>query len=141
MKITPIVTINYLAVLAAALVNIVLGFLWYGPLFGKYWIKLMNFDKKKMEEAKKKGMAKTYAVMVVSTLLMSYILAHFVDYAQATTLIDGIIAGFWIWLGFVATIMIGTVLWEGKPMKLYLLNISYYLVALSIMGAILAVWA
>ncbi|MBI3341870.1 DUF1761 domain-containing protein, partial [Candidatus Curtissbacteria bacterium] len=34
--------INYMAVVAAAVVNMVLGFLWYGPLFGKPWMKMMG---------------------------------------------------------------------------------------------------
>ena len=42
--------INYLAVLGAAAASIVLGFLWYGPLFGNQWAALMKFDKKKMSE-------------------------------------------------------------------------------------------
>ena len=133
-------TINYLAVLVAAIINMGIGFLWYGPLFGKQWIQMMNFDKKKMAEAKRKGTGKTYAVAFISTLLMSYILAHFVRYTQAATIADGITAGVWLWLGFIATVQLSMVLWEGKPVKLYLINIAYYLVALSVMGAILAVW-
>ena len=136
----PTVDVNYIAVLVAAIVNMVLGFLWYGPLFGKQWIQLMAFDKKKMEEAKKKGMTKTYIVAFISTLLMSYILAHFVKYTQAATIAEGITAGVWLWLGFIATVQLSMVLWEGKPVKLYLINIAYYLVALSVMGAILSVW-
>ena len=57
----PAVSINYLAVLVAAIASIVLGFVWYGPLFGKTWTQLMGFDKKKMDDMKKKGMgAKTW---------------------------------------------------------------------------------
>jgi hypothetical protein len=37
-------TINYLAVLVAALSTFVLGGLWYSPmLFGKAWMQLNNF--------------------------------------------------------------------------------------------------
>lgn len=134
------VSINYLAVLAAAVASMIVGFLWYGPLFGKMWIKLMNFDKKKMEEAKKKGMGKAYALTFLTSLIMSYVLAHFVDYLGAKTITDGIILGFWVWIGFLATTQIGSVLWEGKPVKLYLINAMHYLVTLAVMGAILAVW-
>ena len=135
------VDINYLAVLAAAIAAIVLGFLWYGPLFGKQWIKLMNFDKKKRSEMKNKGMGKTYVIMVVGTLVTSYVLAHFVDYLDATNVAGALTAAFWIWLGFVATVILGGVLWEGKPWKLYFLNAAYYLVNLAVMASILAVWA
>ena len=133
--------INYLAVLAAAAASIVLGFLWYGPLFGKQWIALMNFDKKKMEEAKKKGMPKqTWVLMILGTLVTSYVLAHFVDYLDAVNISGALTAAFWIWLGFVATVILGGVLWEGKPWKLYFLNAAYYLVNLAVMASILAVW-
>ena len=133
--------INYLAVLAAAFASIVLGFLWYGPLFGKQWISLMKFDKKKMEEAKKKGMgAKTWVLMIAGTLVTSYVLAHFVDYLDATNVAGALQAGFWIWLGFFAPVMLGMVLWEGKPWNLYFLIVAYHLVNLLVMASILALW-
>lgn len=135
------VDINYLAVLAAAIAAYFIGFLWYSVLFGKVWMKLSNMTEKQIRKAKEKGMAKNYAIGFLSTLLMSYILAHFVDYTQASTVLEGMQTGFWIWLGFVATIMLGQILWEGKPLKLYLINVSHYLVALAAMGAILAAWA
>mgnify|MGYP001611288200 CR=1 FL=1 len=134
------VSINYLAVLIAAIASMVIGFLWYGPLFGKKWMQLMNFDKKKIDEAKKKGMGKIYALAFLTTLIMSYVLAHFVDYVEAKTIADGIVLGFWVWIGFLATTQIGSVLWEGKPVKLYLINTLHYLVSLAVNGAILAVW-
>ena len=136
-----IVSVNYLAVLAAAVAGFVVGFLWFGPLFGKQYMALMNLDKKKMKEAKKKGMGKTLTVAFLSTLLMSYILAHFVGYVQATTIVDGIVLAFWLWLGFFATTELGMILWEGKPFKLYAIKTLHNLATLAIMGAILAVWA
>ena len=136
----PIVNVNYLAVLVAAIASMVVGFLWYGPLFGKMWMGLMNFDKKKMNEAKKKGMGKTYVLAFLTSLIMSYVLAHFVNYVQATTIVDGVVLGFWLWIGFFATTQLGMVLWEGKPTKLYLINTLHNLVALAVMGTILAVW-
>ena len=59
----PPVDINYIAVVGAAVAAMVIGFLWYGPLFGKQWTKLMNFDKKKIDEAKRKGMGKIYGCL------------------------------------------------------------------------------
>ena len=35
----------------------VIGFLWYGPVFGKMWIHLMDFTSEHMEAAKTKGMS------------------------------------------------------------------------------------
>src|SRR3989338_618967 len=133
--------INYLAVFVAAIASMVLGFLWFGPLFGKQWTSLMGFDKKKMEEMKKKGMPpQTWALMIIGTLVTSYVLAHFVDYLDATTFAGALQAGFWIWLGFFASVMLGMVLWEGKPWKLYYLVVAYNLVNLLVMASILALW-
>ncbi len=137
----PTVDINYLAVLVAALASYVLGALWYSPvLFGKLWMKLSNLDPKNMDAAKK-HMVRGYVLGFVAALVMSYILAHWVDYAEATTISGGLQAGFWAWLGFVATVTLGSVLWENKPFKLYLLNNAYNLVSLLLMGALLAMWA
>ena len=136
------VSINYLAVLLAAVANIVLGFLWYGPLFGKQWIAMMGFTKESMDEAKKKGMAKSYALMALGSLIMSYVLAHSFIFASAYTqtpgAVGGLMVGFWSWLGFVAPVTLGTVLWEGKTWKLWILNSGYYFVGLLIMGVILS---
>ena len=137
-----VVSVNYLAVLVAAIASFMLGWLWHSSvLFGPTWMKLSNIDKKKIEEHKKSGnMAPSLFFQFVATLLMAYILRYFVAYAQASTILDGAIVGFWLWLGFVATNMIGMVLWEGKPFKLYLINAGHVLVGLLVMGAILAVW-
>ena len=136
----PDVDINLLAVLVAALVSIILGFVWYGPLFGKTWMQLSGFTAKDMEKAKKKGMTKTYILMIIGTLVSSYVLAHFVDYLQATDFNGALQAGFWLWLGFIAPVQLGIVLWEGKPWTLYFINVAYYLVNLILMATILAVW-
>ncbi|MBI2669285.1 DUF1761 domain-containing protein [Candidatus Woesearchaeota archaeon] len=133
-----IVEINYWAVLVAAIVSYILGALWHSPLlFGKLWMRL---SKVQDTEETKKHMAKSYILTFLTVLVMSYVLAHFVDYAEATTLVGGLLAGFWAWLGFVATIELGAVLWENKPFGLYLFGASYHLVSLLLMGAILAVW-
>ena len=137
----PIANVNYLAVLAAAIASMVLGFLWFGPLFGKQWTGLMGFDKKKMEEAKKKGMPpQTWIIMIVSSVVTAFVLAHFVKYVNAATVMDALQLGFWTWLGFFAAVMIGMVLWEGKPWKLYFLVVAYHLVNLLVMASILALW-
>ncbi len=136
------VPINYLAVVLAAVANMVLGFVWYGPLFGKQWMAWSGFTKADMDSAKKKGMGKSYGLMALGSLVMAYVLAHSLVFAASYLKVNGIpaglMAGFWSWLGFVAPVTLGTVLWDGKPWKLWILNNAYYLVALLLMGSILA---
>ncbi|SRR3989344_175255 len=134
----------YLEVLIAAVVSHALGFLWYGPLFGKKWMALMKFTEKDMEKAKQKGMAKTYSMSFVASLVTAAVLAFlvkdFVDITGATPVLwnalGGALVGALIWLGFVATKSLGSVFWEGKSWNLYFLNTAYDLVNLLLMGAI-----
>lgn len=126
--------VNFLAVLVAAIVSMVIGAVWYSPLvFGKIWMKLSGV-------MPKGGAVKSYLIGGISTLVTSYVLAHFIHFAEATTVVQGITAGFWLWLGFIATTTLSSVIWEGKPVKLYILNNAYSLVSLIVMGAILSVW-
>jgi len=138
------VPINYLAVLAGAVSNMILGFLWYGPVFGKMWISLSGITDEKIKTAKDRSMGMLYAFAFVGALVMSYVLAHSLVFAETYFSIKGINAGlmtgFWSWLGFVAPVTLGTVLWDGKSWKLWVLNNSYYLVSLLVMGAILSLW-
>lgn len=134
------VPLNYLAVVVAALVPMVLGFLWYGPLFGKEWARLSGVSLESM----KNGPKTNYLIMFVGALGMSFVLAHTLIFASAYLNESGITAGlqtgFWNWLGFIVPVTLGVVLWEGKAWKLWVINTSYYLIALCTMGVILSLW-
>ena len=138
------VPINYLAVLAAAIVNMIIGFLWYGPLFSKQWVALSGISSEQLEKAKAKGMGKSYFIAFLGSLAMSYVLAHALVFASTYLHVQGIQAGltggFWNWLGFVIPVTLGSVLWEQRPWKLWFINIGYYLITLMAMGIILSLW-
>ena len=138
------VDVNWLAVLVSGIVSMILGFLWYGPIFGKQWIGLMGWTDEQMQAAKAKGMTKSYVIMFVSALLtpwvLSYIIAYSSNFTGMTGVSVGLSSGFWAWLGFIVPVSLGPVLWEGKSWKLWFLNVGYYLVLFLIIGAILATW-
>ncbi len=135
---------NILAVLASAVFAIVLGGLWYGPVFGKFWMGLIGMTPEKM-----KAMPLSPALAMlggfITAFLMAYVLAHGIIFGNAFTNMSGIEGGmtgaFWYWLGFAVPLTGGAFLWEGKSWKLWVLNAGYYLVALLGMGAILGAWS
>ena len=137
----PVVPINYIAVLLSAIANMVLGFLWYGPLFGKQWMKLSGITMPK--NGPPPGMWKHYLMAFIATIVMAFAMAHSLIFASAylhvTGVPAGLQAGFWNWLGFIAPVTLGSVLWEKKPWSLWVLNNAYWLLSLLIMGVILAV--
>ncbi len=138
------VSINYLSVLIAAIASMLVGFLWYGPLFGKQWVRLSGLIRSDLDTAKTKGMTKAYVLTLIGSLIMAYALDHSLIFAsaylQSSGVSAGVMAGFWTWFGFVAPVTLGIVLWEGKSWKLWLINNSYHLVSLLAMGVILSLW-
>lgn len=127
-------SINFLAILVAGLSAFALGSLWYSPLlFGDVWIKLAGIKKRK----KDKYMWLRFLVYLIGMLVMSFVLFHFLIFAAAVTYVEGLITVFWLWLGFIAPITIGGVLWEKKSINLFVLNNAYNLIALALMSTIL----
>ena len=139
------VVIDYWAVFGAVVVAVILGVLWYGPLFGKQWMRTVGISHDQMEEAKRRGMQgmwRTYLAMVIGTFVMAYVLAHVIA-AFGESLGEsvggtGVTAGIWMWIGFVAPVTLGSVLWENRPWKYWFIVSGYYLVSLVLMGIIIA---
>ncbi len=137
------VPINYPAVLVAALAQVFLAFIWYGPLFGKKWASLQGVDM--TVKPSTRLMARNMTISTIGSLLMSWTLAHALVFANAFFHsggpATGAMGGWFNWLGFIAPVTIGPVLWEGKPWLLWIITSGYYFVSLVLMGIILASWA
>ena len=93
----------------------------------------------KMKAKMKSKMNQGYFWGFVGSLVMAYVLARFITLLGVTGAADGAIIGLWAWLGFVATVTFGSVLWEGKPRELWYINAAHWAAVLAAMGAILAV--
>jgi len=133
--------VDFISVIVAAVASMVVGSLWYSPLmFGNIWAKLMGFDKKEINSAKKKGMAKLYIVNFVASILMAYVLGYLIYFSDINLVSDGVMFGLLIWVGFFVPLLIGSSLWENKPVKLFFINVFYWLVTLVAMSSILTVW-
>lgn len=132
------VAVNYWALIAAAVANMAIGMLWYGPLFGGQWKRLTGITDESMKAMPLKPWQAMVGGLVIS-LIIAYVLLFF-TVTWVTTLSGALMAGFWIWLGFVATTQIGSFLWEGKPFSLFVLNTAYSLVAYGVMASILFLW-
>lgn len=130
----PHVDVNLTAVLVAALINMVVGAVWYSPaLFAKEWSKLVG--RKEMGNG-----AQGYVVTFIGALVQAWILAHFVSWAVAITAAQGAMVGFMLWLGFTAITQGVNTVFAGTRKKLLAINTGYFLVVLVINGALLAVW-
>lgn len=136
------VSINYLAVLLAAIASMVVGFVWYGPmLFGKAWMKEMGMTEKSMEAAKAE-MGKTYGISFLLALVTAYVMAHALVFGNTYLGMSGAGAGmqgaFYYWLGFTMPVQATDALFGKKNWKLFKLNTGYQLASLLAMGAVLS---
>ncbi len=131
--------INPWAVLGSAALGMAIGMLWYSPiLFGKLWIRLSGVPESAMEQVKKGGgMAKTYLGAFLNYLAMSFGLAFFLDRVGAYDVVEGLSVAAVLWLGFAATVLFSSVLWERRPLALFLINAGHYLVFLASASVVL----
>ncbi len=111
-----------------------IGMLWYGPLFGNIWLRALG---KKASEMK--GTGSIYGFSFLSALLMAFILSQFITMTGMKTIEGGMMIGVWAWLGFVATTHVLPSLYEKRSWTLYMLNIGYILAVLLSMGAIIQI--
>jgi hypothetical protein len=136
-------SLNWVAILVAAVSTMVVGFLWYSPLlFAKPWMREMGYDpndEAKTEEMKKSA-GKAYGGSFVASLISAFTLALVLHGLRAEDWHFGIMASFHIWLGFVATVQFTGALFMKQSMKLFGINTGYQLVCYLVMGTILTVW-
>lgn len=133
--------INYWAVIVSAVVSIVIGSLWYGPLFGKAFMKAMGMNEWSEEKkaAMKKSMGLSYVLQVVASLVMFYVLARFMVGMDQMSVQGGLMTALWVWVGFVLPLNLGDAVWGGKWI-LFRINSGNMLVTLLVVGAILGAW-
>jgi hypothetical protein len=132
------VEINYLAVLVSGILAMVVGSLWYGPLFGNIWMKEEGFTEEDL--TKDFNPAKTYGLTFIAALVVVYVLARVLGYIGAEGVVEGLRTAFLCWLGFIAATKMTNYLFERKTLKLFLINAFYHLVNLVIASVILSVW-
>ncbi len=134
---------NILAVLVAAFIPMAVGAIWYGPLFGKRWMTLMETTEDEIRTTA--NPLKMYGVSFLGAIVMAFVLAHIIlaffaaGVAEAGWL-AGLEGGFWCWLGFVLVTGWQAVAFENKKMALFVLNMAYNLVCLLAMGTLLGAW-
>ena len=88
----------------------------------------------------KASLVKALIPEVIGSALMAFVLVHAVHYTGAHNWAQGAAVGFFNWLGFAAAATLDSVMFEKRPWQLYLIQKGYLLLALLLMGVVLAVW-
>ncbi|MFN3968396.1 DUF1761 domain-containing protein [Flavobacterium sp.] len=158
---------NFYAVLVSALVTLVVGFVWYSPkVFGTIW---MNETGMTEEKAKQSNMLKVFGLTIFYSLMLSFMTSGLVihqfgalgmiggpdfietakpsyaafmaDYGnEFRTFKHGALHGFMSGLFLALPITAINGLFEQKSWKYIMVNAGYWIVSMTIMGAILCGW-
>ena len=125
---------DWLLVLVAALLNMAIGFVWFSKwLFGPACLKLS-----KMKEREKKKDKKAFLWGFLLSLVIAYFLSFFEGHVGVINVLDGMVIGFLLWLGFAATTEIGAVIWCEKPIRLFAIETGYRLLSYLVMSGVIA---
>jgi hypothetical protein len=130
--------VNYLAVVAAAVVAFVASSVWY-LLFGNLMMRLRGAGSGAAVEMGNVPAWKKLAE-VLRSVVVAYVLARFVVLLGVVGWASAAGLGFWVWLGFPAVLLFGSVMWENVPPKLAAIHAGDWLVKLLLMTVMLGVW-
>ncbi|MBP7842460.1 DUF1761 domain-containing protein [Candidatus Woesebacteria bacterium] len=132
-----------MAILVCAVLSMVIGFVWYGPLFGKKWMELIGSDpkdKKAIAEMQKSA-GPMYLTQFLLTLFQVYVFAY---YVKGWSEVSGIMNGLWIWAAFIMPTIAGSVMWTNEKPRVkkerFLIQSGYQLVLFVVFGYILGAW-
>jgi hypothetical protein len=120
-------------VIVSAVLQWLLGGIWYGVIFRKSWMKLVGFS----ETEKPKNRIFGMVVSFIACFLLSFVLAHMVGWAGSQTFTGGSKIAIICWLGFMAPPLFTQHIFENRRANLFAINASYWLLAMALGGGIM----
>jgi len=132
------IKINHLAVWICIVLTHVLGFLWYGPLFGEKWMALVQMDQVTMEQESMS--AGPWVMNSVSIIAPIYLLAWLFTRMDVTSGIQGAAFAFLIGFCFHHLSVMNANMFAREPYGLAWITGGYNLTWLTISGFILGSW-
>lgn len=127
--------VNWLAVIVAPLLGFVIGGIWYGPLFGKAWMRATGITE---EQARAGNKPKMFGTVFLLNLVAAFSLAMFLG--PAATWQSGLTAGLLTGVTFVSMALGVTYIFEFRPLRLFAINAGYQTLMFAAMGGILGAW-
>ncbi len=124
---------NYLAIVIAAVAAFAFGAVYYGAL-GTPWMKAARID-----PASVKMTAGPFVTSFVCELIMAWVLAGVIGHLGTgqVTLWNGVVSGFFIWAGFIATTIAVNQRYQGFGWDLTLIDAGHWLGVAVVMGAVI----
>ena len=138
-------SINWLAVIAAVLASMVIGSIWFGPkAFYPAWLKALGqVDKNDPNDKDMGPVVRIFGFTILASFVQAVFMALMVNamgsMSGGPTLASGAMAGFLLWLGFVAPSSLTNKLFADR-VKAWYYEAGNHLITFVVMGAILGAW-
>jgi hypothetical protein len=136
--------INYITIVGAGVLSMIIGSIWYGPLFGKKWMEICGvteMDKERRAQMQKEALP-LYLTQFALTLVQLYVLSNLFAWTGEASKTVGI--AFFMWLGFVMPTIAGCAMWNNNSGKVkwaqFLIQSGYQLIMFLLYGYILGMW-
>jgi hypothetical protein len=130
--------LNYFAIVLAAIVSFMFGWLWYGVLFSKSWMAAVG---KTEEECKTDGAVSPmpFVIAFIAQIIMAWVLAGSIGHLGPgeVTFQNGVVSAAFIWLGFVITTLAVNHAFQGSKRALTLIDGGHWLGVLLLQGAVI----
>lgn len=127
------VPINYLAIAIGTVAAMLLGWLWYGPVFGATWRRLTG---EPMTRA-----AVIYPITAVATFVTGYVIAYVTAVTSEALgngfIVPALLTALFLWLGFSASRTLIVALFEGRSKRLWLINTGHDLAVALLLATII----
>lgn len=130
--------LNHLAVLAAIVLQFVLGFLWYGPFFGNAWMELVGLDLATIE-ANPPGFSEWFT-NIVTAVATIYLLAFLFTKLGIKSWLTGLLWGFLIGFVFVLLPEKTSGAFAGYPYALPWITGGFTTAGFALGGLVLGAW-
>ena len=128
----PNVTVDWTGVIVATVVAMVIGGVWYGPLFQKAWMGYLG--KTKEELSGNAGIG--YLVAALGSFISAIVMTYVVQWATAEGFGEGALVGIVMWAGFIISTMVTGSIFENRPYGLLMINSGNSLVTFLVVGGI-----
>lgn len=130
--------ISALPIIAAGLVPLITGALWYHPcVFGNRWMSLKRITPEMAERSSRQSLLVTF-ITVLLGIVTAAMLAFVVHVLRLDTIFHAALSGFCIWISFVVPTAMHRVLWDHVPLALFFIETGQWLVSLVIMTTVLS---
>lgn len=135
---------DYLVMLIPAVVIMIIGMIWYGPLFGKLWANENepNTTEPVTKDRLSQRKRSIYLRLLISSLVTSFVLTYFFNTWWKSSglhqISRSVIFAFMAWLGFVVPVIYSGLIGR-RHLRNKLVDLGYYFITFLVAAATIAI--